>query len=113
MYLKFTDRSMNIYMPQRKRKKTTARVEYKFSSQAAEEEDLNKNTWVHVNDAAKTILVDGEKLSELYMRIHNLHGCYQGHLDQVEDWINTHHPNNEINWTATKKYAEHIAFCLR
>ena len=44
---------MNIYMPHRKRKKTTANVEYKFSSQAAEEEELNKNSWLKkLTDAA-------------------------------------------------------------
>lgn len=113
MYLKFTNRSMNIYMPHRKRKKTTAKVEYKFSSQAAEEEDLNKNTWIHVNDAAETSLFRGEKVSELYVRIHNLHCCHQGHLDQVEEWINTHHPNNDINWVVTKQYIQHIEYWSR
>jgi hypothetical protein len=111
MNLKFTDRSMNIYMPHRKRKKTTPTV--KFSSQAAEEEDLNKNTWVHVNDAAETSLFRGEKVSELYVRIHNIHGCHQGHLDQVEEWINTHHPNNDINWVVTKQYIQHIEYWSR
>lgn len=112
MFLKFTDRSMNIYMTRQKRKKTSSTV--KFSSQAAqEEEQMSQNDWVHVNDAAKTILVDGEKVSELYLRIYKLHGCYQDHLDQVEDWINSHHPNNDINWSATKRHAEYIAYCLR
>lgn len=113
MFLKFSDRSMNIYMPRRMRKKTTAKVEYKFSSQAAEEEELNKNSWVHVNDAAETSLFRGEKVSELYVRIHNLHGCHQGHLDQVEEWINTYHPNNDINWVVTKQYIEHIEYWSR
>ena len=111
MNLKCTDRSMNIYMPHRQRKKTTPTV--KFSSHAAEEEDLNKNTWVHVNDAAETSLFRGEKVSELYVRIHNLHGCHQGHLDQVEEWINTHHPNNDINWVVTKQYIQHIEYWSR
>jgi len=112
MYLRFTDRSMNIHMPHRKRKKTTPTV--KFSSQAAAEEELlNKNSWVHVNDAAETSLFRGEKVSELYVRIHNIHGCHQGHLDQVEEWINTHHPNNDINWVATKHYIQHIEYWSR
>lgn len=110
MYLKFTDRSMNIYMPHRKRKKTTPAVN--FSSQATEEE-LNKNTWVHVNDAAETSLFQGEKVSELYVRIHNIYGCHQGHLDQVEEWINTYHPNNDINWVVTKQYIQHIEYWSR
>ena len=111
MYLKFSNKSMNIYMPHRKRKKTTPTA--KFSSQAAEEEELNKNTWVHVNDAAETSLFRGEKVSELYVRIHNIHGCHQGHLDQVEEWINTHHPNNDINWVVTKQYIQHIEYWSR
>lgn len=111
MYLKFTDRSLNIYMTHRKRKMTTTTV--KFSSQAAEEEEPNKNSWVHVNDAASTTIVDGEKVSELYLRIHNLHGCQEFHLEEVEDWINTHHPNNDINWSATKMYVKHIEYWSR
>ena len=111
MLLKFSDRSMNIYMPHRKRKKTTPTV--KFSSHAAEEEELNENSWVHVNDAAETSLFRGEKVSELYVRIHNIHGCHQGHLDQVEEWINTHHPNNDINWVVTKQFIQHVEYWSR
>jgi hypothetical protein len=112
MYLKFTDRSMNIHMPHRKHNKITSKV--KFSSQAAAEEELlNKNSWVHVNDAAETSLFRGEKISDLYVRIHDIQGCHQGHLDQVEEWINTHHPNNDINWVVTKQYIQHIEYWSR
>jgi hypothetical protein len=112
MYLKFTDRSMNIHMPHRKHNKITSKV--KFSSQAAAEEELlNKNSWVHVNDAAETSLFRGEKVSELYVRIHDIQGCHQCHLDQVEEWINTHHPNNDINWVVTKQYIQHIEYWSR
>lgn len=112
MYLKFTDRSMNIYMPHRRRKKSKTAVN--FSSQDAEVEELqNRSNWVHVNDAAETSLFRDEKVSELYVRIHGLHGCHQGLLDQVQEWINTHHPNNDINWTATKQYIEHIEYWSR
>ena len=62
MYLKFSDRSMNIHMPHRKHNKITSKV--KFSSHAAAEEELlNQNSWVHVNDAAETSLFRAGKVS--------------------------------------------------
>lgn len=112
MFLKFTDRSMNIYMPRRKRKKTTSKA--KFDSHAEEEDDLRiQYPWVHVNNAADTFLFQGEKVSEVYVEIYSIPCSHQGHLDQVEEWINTHHPNNDINWYATKQYIEHIKYWSR
>jgi hypothetical protein len=112
MYLKFTDRSMNIYMPHRKRKKTTAKA--KLDTHVEEEDDLRiQYPWVHVNNAAKIILFQGEKVSKVYVKIYSIHGSHQGQLDQVEEWIKTHHPNCEINWYATKQYIEHIKYWSR
>ena len=103
---------MNIYMPRRKRKKTTSKA--KSDSHAEEEVDYRiKYPWVHVNNAADTILFQGEKVSEVYVEIYSIPGSHQGHLDQVEEWIKTHHPNSEINWSATKQYIEHIKYWSR
>jgi len=45
--------------------------------------------------------------------VNGYHGCTQRHLAEVEEWINTHHPNNDINWAATKHYIEYINAWMR
>jgi len=111
MYLKFTERSMNIYMPNSRRQKVKSRAI--FSNQDAEEEIIMSNPWVHVNDAAETVLFNGEKVSKVCEIVNGYHGCTQRHLAEVEEWINTHHPNNDINWAATKHYIEYINAWMR